>query len=218
VSKQSVNDAAAIEFLCKNDNKLRALIKRVGPFVLKKRNNQSSFEALANSIMRQQLAGSAATAIASRVAALGKDGDFPSPDYFLAAPDKILRGAGLSANKVLALRDLSMHTLNGTVPPMKELQRLSDQEIIDRLTVVRGIGQWTVEMILMFHLKRPDVLPLGDYGVRMGFALTYGLADLPTPQVLGTRGEKWRPYRSYASWYFWQAVHLHRASSKKAEL
>ena len=134
------------------------------------------------------------------------------PQNILEATDEALRSAGLSRNKAEALRDLAAKTLDGTVPTLARLKRMSDEEIIEHLTAVRGIGRWTAEMLLMFRLGRPDVLPVGDYGVRKGFSLVYQPDEMPTPKQLADYGERWRPYRTVASWYMWRAVEL-RASA-----
>src|SRR5438093_703472 len=128
------------------------------------------------------------------------------PKLLLATPDEQLRTAGLSRSKIAALKDLASKTIDGTVPSARALSRMSDDEIIARLTMVRGIGRWTVEMLLLFDLGRPDVWPVDDYGVRKGFAKTFGRRKLPTPKQLIKSGEKWRPYRSVAAWYFWRAL------------
>ena len=130
------------------------------------------------------------------------------PHDIISAPLESLRGAGLSAAKTAAIRDLAAKTLDGTVPSLARLRRMTDEEIIERLIEVRGIGRWTVEMLLMFRLGRPDVLPVGDYAVRKGFALVYGLKEMPKPKELMEYGERWRPFRSVASWYMWRALEL----------
>jgi 3-methyladenine DNA glycosylase/8-oxoguanine DNA glycosylase len=124
----------------------------------------------------------------------------------LDTPDEKLRGAGLSRNKVAAIKDLAAKTIDGTVPSARTLAKMSDEEIIARLITVRGIGRWTVEMLLLFDLGRPDVWPVDDYGVRKGFAKTFGKRKLPKPKQLMKLGEKWRPHRSVAAWYFWRAL------------
>jgi 3-methyladenine DNA glycosylase/8-oxoguanine DNA glycosylase len=131
-----------------------------------------------------------------------------TPTALLRLDDDALRAAGLSRAKVLALRDLASRTLDGTVPQIDELHSLSDDAIIERLVRVRGIGPWTVQMLLIFRLGRPDVLPVHDYGVRHGFKLAYGKRMLPTPRELARWGERWRPFRTAASWYLWRAVDL----------
>jgi DNA-3-methyladenine glycosylase II len=164
------------------------------------------FDALAESIAYQQLSGKAAAKIFSRVRALYPKRKWLDPEQLLATPDETLRGAGLSRAKTAALKDLAAKTMDGTVPSGRALIRMTDDEIIERLTAVRGIGRWTVEMLLLFDLGRPDVWPVDDYGVRKGFAKTFGRRKLPTPKQLVKFGEKWRPYRSVAAWYFWRAL------------
>ncbi|HEX8184599.1 MAG TPA: DNA-3-methyladenine glycosylase [Blastocatellia bacterium] len=199
----------AVRHLAAADPKLAKLIKRAGSFSMQIRHLHNPFEALARNIIYQQLHGNAAAAIHQRVLDLF-GGKKLRPQDVLAASDEELRGAGLSRAKLASLRDLSIKTLDGTVPPISRLRRMEDEEIIERLTIVRGIGRWTVEMLLMFRLGRPDVLPIDDYAVRKGFALAYGLQQMPTRKELERYGERWRPYRSVASWYMWEAVRLDR--------
>ena len=203
----------AVRRLCEADPVLAGLISRAGPFALQLRGLQSPFEALARNIIYQQLHGKAAAAIHARVLALA-GGKRLRPDDILGAPDESLRGAGLSASKLSALRDLAAKTADGTVPTLARLRRMPDEEVVARLTEVRGVGRWTVEMLLMFGLGRPDVLPVGDYAVRKGFAVTYGLAEMPRPKELAAYGERWRPFRSVASWYMWRALELPREDDK----
>lgn len=164
------------------------------------------FDALAESIAYQQLSGKAAATIFGRVRALYPRRKWLDPQNLLATSDETLRAAGLSRAKTAALKDLAAKTIDGTVPSGRALIRMTDDEIIERLTTVRGIGRWTVEMLLLFDLGRPDVWPIDDYGVRKGFAKTFGRRKLPTPKQLMKFGEKWRPYRSVAAWYFWRAL------------
>jgi 3-methyladenine DNA glycosylase/8-oxoguanine DNA glycosylase len=164
------------------------------------------FDALAESIAYQQLTGKAAATIFGRVRALYPKRKWLDPKQLLATPDEALRAAGLSRAKTAALKDLAAKTIDGTVPSGRALVRMTDDEIITRLTTVRGIGRWTVEMLLLFDLGRPDVWPVDDYGVRKGFAKTFRRRELPTPKQLMKLGEKWRPYRSVAAWYFWRAL------------
>jgi 3-methyladenine DNA glycosylase/8-oxoguanine DNA glycosylase len=164
------------------------------------------FDALAESIAYQQLSGKAAATIFGRVRALYPKRKWLDPEQLLATPDETLRAAGLSRAKTAALKDLAAKTIDGTVPSGRVLVRMTDDEIITRLTTVRGIGRWTVEMLLLFDLGRLDVWPVDDYGVRKGFAKTFGRRKLPTPKQLMKFGEKWRPYRSVAAWYFWRAL------------
>lgn len=206
---------AAIAHLKTSDAKLGALIERVGPFTLRLDGSATPFASLLESILYQQLHGKAAATIHRRVKEYFK-GD-PTPEQLLAVPDEVLRAAGVSGNKARALKDLAAKTLDGTVPGRAELRKLSDAEIVERLTEVRGVGPWTVEMLLIFRLGRPDVLPVSDYGVRKGFALTFmrvpksralKAEDLPTAEMLIRRAKKWVPYRSVASWYMWRACDL----------
>jgi DNA-3-methyladenine glycosylase II len=164
------------------------------------------FDALAESIAYQQLSGKAAATIWGRVKALYPRRKWLDPKLVLATPDETFRAAGLSGSKTRALKDLAAKTLDGTVPSGRALAKMSDEEIIARLTTVRGIGRWTVEMLLLFDLGRLDVWPTTDYGVRKGFAKTFGRRKLPTPKQLLRLGEKFRPYRSVAAWYFWRAL------------
>jgi DNA-3-methyladenine glycosylase II len=198
---------AAIEYLSKVDATLGALIERAGPFTMEIRRLHDPFEALARNIIYQQLHGKAAAAIHARVIALFGQSQL-RPQDILAASEEELLGAGVSRAKLAALKDLAAKTLDGTVPKLARLRRMDDEEIIERLIKVRGIGRWTVEMLLMFRLGRPDVLPVGDYAVRKGFGLVYGLEESPKPKELEQYGERWRPYRSLASWYMWRAVEL----------
>jgi DNA-3-methyladenine glycosylase II len=164
------------------------------------------FDALAESIAYQQLSGKAAATIWGRVRALYPRKRYLDPKIVLATPDEKLRAAGLSRSKVAALKDLAAKTIDGTVPSARSLAKMTDEEIIERLITVRGIGRWTVEMLLLFDLGRSDVWPVHDYGVRKGFAKTFGRRKLPTPKQLMKLGDKWRPYRSVAAWYFWRAL------------
>jgi DNA-3-methyladenine glycosylase II len=210
------DSALAIRELTAADALLGRLIERAGPYTLRLKCQHSPFEALLESIVYQQLNGKAAAAILKRVITFF--GEFhPAPEHIITAPDDRLRGCGLSANKLLALRDLAAKTLDGTVPTLAQIRRLPDAEIVERLTKVRGIGPWTVEMLLIFRLGRPDVLPVTDYGVRKGFALTFkrlpkskpfDATMLAKPDEMLRRGERWRPWRSVASWYLWRACDL----------
>jgi DNA-3-methyladenine glycosylase II len=207
--------AAAIEHLRTHDAKLGALIERAGEFTLRLDPLPSPFASLLESILYQQLHSKAAASIHGRVREFF--GGDPTPELLLGTPDEPLRAAGVSSNKIRALRDLAAHTLDGTVPTATAIRRMSDEEIVSRLTAVRGIGPWTVEMLLIFRLGRPDVLPATDYGVRKGFALTFQRVpksrplkaeDLPKPEILLKRGKRWAPFRSVASWYLWRACDL----------
>jgi len=190
------------------DPALGRLIGRVGEYGLELRHSRSLFASLARAIVYQQLSGAAASTILGRVVALFAPRRFPAPADILGIAPERLRAAGLSAAKTAALRDLAARTLDGTVPSMARVRRMDDEAIVAQLTQVRGIGRWTVEMHLMFGLGRPDVLPLGDLGIRKGYAVTFGSRGLPEPAVIARRAERWRPYRSVASWYLWRALEL----------
>jgi len=217
---KKLDHSAACEYLTRVDRKLARIIARSGPCYLQRETTQSIFEALLESIIYQQLNGKVAATITSRVKALfpentrrirtrrGLVDGFPSPEQILAATEERLRSAGLSRAKMLAIRDLAARTLDGTVPTVKEAHRMSDEELVERLDSVRGVGRWTVEMLLIFRLGRPDVLAVDDYGIRKGFAKMHKLAELPKPKELMAYGERWRPYRSVASWYMWRAAEM----------
>jgi len=194
--------------LAEGDARLAALIARAGPFTLRPEPTQSLFAALLESIVHQQLSGAAAGTILGRVRRIYHPRRFPGPRQILDTPAARLRAAGLSRAKTAALHDLAARTLDGTVPTMARVHRMEDEEIVERLTAVRGVGRWTAEMILIFRLGRPDVLPVADLGVRKGFARTFRTRGLPQPQAMLRRGERWRPYRSVASWYLWRALEL----------
>jgi DNA-3-methyladenine glycosylase II len=189
------------------DPDLGRWIALVGDCRLQIDGTRSLYEALARAVVYQQLTGKAAATIHGRVTALG-DGGFPSPEALLALDDAQLRGAGLSGGKTAALRDLAARTLRGEVPTIDEAAELDDEALVQRLLPIRGVGRWTVEMLLLFRLGRPDVLPLGDYGVKKGFQRAFGTPELPTPAELAARGERWRPHRSVASWYLWRVCEL----------
>jgi DNA-3-methyladenine glycosylase II len=197
---------AAVEHLRRSDKKLASLITRIGPCTLKPRRGRSPFESLVRSVAYQQLNGTAAQTILGRVKALFPGRSFPQPQDIINTADERLRGAGLSRAKIAAIKDIAEKAVAGMVPTRRQAARLSDEELIERLTALRGVGPWTVHMFLIFTLGRPDVLPVADYGVRKGFALAYGWKELPRPAELLEFGERWRPYRSTAAWYFWRAL------------
>jgi DNA-3-methyladenine glycosylase II len=218
--KLPFDPAEALAHLRANDKKLGALIDRAGEFTLKLSPLPSPFESLLESILYQQLHGKAAATIHRRVREyFGGD---PAPQLLLDTPDEPLRAAGVSGNKIKALRDLAARTLDGTVPTHAKILKMTDAEIVECLTEVRGIGPWTVEMLLIFRMGRPDVLPVTDYGVRKGFALTFqripktrdlAAAELPKPEILLKRGKRWAPFRSVASWYLWRACDLAKGTA-----
>jgi DNA-3-methyladenine glycosylase II len=195
----------ASEKLAAQDPVMRSMFERVGPADFRRgRPRREHFAELARAILYQQLAGKAAAAIHGRFAAL-VDGEAPTPAAVLALPVDQLRGAGLSGAKTASIRDLAEKVLDGSVE-LDRMNRLPDDEIVRELTLVRGIGPWTAEMFLMFQLGRLDVWPVGDFGIRKGYALLYGLADAPAPRDLLPLGDRFRPYRSVAAWYCWRAA------------
>jgi DNA-3-methyladenine glycosylase II len=194
--------------LAKTDPRLAKLIARSVRYKITPAKLIRPFDALAESIVYQQLNGKAAKTIWGRVRAIYPRRKWLDPKLVLATPDETFRAAGLSGSKTRSLKDLAAKTLDGTVPSTATLIQMSDDEIVLRLTSVLGIGRWTVEMLLLFDLGRLDVWPVTDYGVRKGFAKTFGRRKLPTPKQLHGLGEKWRPYRSVAAWYFWRALDL----------
>ena len=202
--------------LSRADAVLGGLISAVGPYRLSAEADGHPFQILARAIAHQQLNGTAANTILKRLVDSVGAGVFPSPEQVTSASPESLRAAGFSFAKVAALRDLAEKTIAGLVPDAATLRELSDEEIIARLTQVRGIGRWTVEMLLVFRLGRPDVLPVDDFGLRTGFQAAYGLSRLPRPQALAAWGERWKPYRSTAACYLWRANELKRAGTLPA--
>jgi len=189
----------------RRDDRFDALIGRVGRCGLKAERGREPYEALLRSIAHQQLHARAAEAILGRFLAL-YGSRFPPPAQVLSTDDARLRACGFSGTKIAAIRDICARTLDGTVPPRRQAARISDAELIARLTTIRGVGRWTVEMLLIFTLGRPDVLPVDDFGVREGYRLLHGLQAQPRPRDLATIGEAWAPWRSFAAWYLWRAA------------
>jgi DNA-3-methyladenine glycosylase II len=200
--------ADALLHLTKADKTLGKLIQRVGPCRLVPKNGRSPYESLVRAVVYQQLNGTAAATILSRVRALYPGRRFPRPQDIVSTSDERLRSAGLSRAKTAAVKDISAKTLEGIVPTSRAIATMTNEEIIERLTSLRGVGSWTVEMLLIFTLGRPDVLPATDYGVRNGFARIYGWKELPQPKELLEFGERWKPHRTTAAWYFWRALEL----------
>ena len=201
--------------LSRLDKSLAQLIERVGGFRFKLDECDSVYESLLEAIVYQSIAGKAAQVIFSRIRALGANGVCATPEELLRLSTRKLRKAGLSHAKIAAVRDLAQKTIDGVVPTLEEAAKMSDQDLVDRLISVRGIGAWTVEMFLIFRLGRPDVLPIHDYGVQKGWALTYRKRSIPKPKELLKFGERWRPYRTVASWYMWRAVELAGPAARK---
>jgi len=184
------------------------VIQEVGPGDVPFPRGVNPYRTLATAVAHQQLTGKAANTILGRVISLYPGKKFPTPQDLVRTPDRKLRGAGLSRAKVAAVKDIAAKTIEGVVPTPRAMAKMSDLEIIERLTSIRGVGPWTVEMMLIFTLGRPDVLPATDYGVRRGFAMTYRLRELPSPREVLAFGERWKPHRSAAAWYLWRATEL----------
>ena len=195
---------------------MERLIREIGPCALKPKIGRSPFESLARAIAYQQLHATAAESILKRFIALFPGRRFPRPDELLAVNMRAIRRSGFSRAKVLALRDLAAKTIDGTVPTGRVIRRLEDDSIVERLIEVRGIGRWTVEMLLIFQLGRLDVLPVDDFGVRNGFRVAYRRRTMPTPNEVLRYGERWKPYRTVASWYLWRAVDQARGKKSNA--
>jgi DNA-3-methyladenine glycosylase II len=191
--------------LSAKDEKLARLIVETVRFQTDADAAQSPYEALLESIAYQSISGKAAATIFARIKALSSNGRPPSPQEMLKLRKPTLRKAGLSGAKVLAMKDLARKTIQGVVPTREQATKMSDEELVERLISVRGIGAWTVEMFLIFNLGRPDVLPIHDLGVKKGWCVAYGKKHMPKPKELLAFGERWRPYRTVASWYMWRA-------------
>jgi 3-methyladenine DNA glycosylase/8-oxoguanine DNA glycosylase len=217
---KKLDHTAALTHLSRVDRKLARIIAKAGECRLQMETTQSIFEALLESIVYQQLNGKVAATILGRVKALFPDNTghlrtrrglvarFPTPQQIRDAPPELLRSAGLSQAKMLAIKDLADKTIEGIVPSARKAHTMSDEKLIEHLVRVRGIGRWTVEMLLLFRLGRPDVLAVDDYGVRKGFAKIHKMTELPKPKELLAYGERWRPYRSVACWYLWRAAEM----------
>ena len=193
---------------------MRRLIEEIGPFTLRPNARRSPFESLVRAIAYQQLHDRAAESILKRFTALFPGRRFPRPDELLAMNVRAMREAGFSRLKIIALRDLAMKTLDGTVPTSRQMKQLDDEAIVERLIEVRGIGRWAVEMLLIFQLGRPDVLPVNDFGVRNGFRIAYRRRSMPTPEQVLQYGERWKPYQTVASWYLWRAADREKQGMK----
>src|SRR5216683_1004725 len=198
---------AATKHLAERDECLKRLIAETVPFQMDQDPLQSPYEALLEAIAYQSISGKAAPTTYGRSKALSTPGRAPAPQEMLKLRKPVLRKAGLSGAKILAMKDLAQKTIDGVVPTLEQAEKLSDEELVERLVSVRGIGAWTVEMFLIFRLGRPDVLPIHDLGVKKGWSITYGKKHMPKPKELLAFGERWRPYRTIASWYMWRACH-----------
>lgn len=198
----------ARKYLSRIDPDLRAVIKRSKDLVFEPHHAREPYHMLMRSIAHQQLTGKAAETILGRFVALYAGKEFPLPDDVIKTPHETIRSVGFSNAKAAAIREIALKTKEGIVPSLKILHELSDEEIIERLTSIKGIGRWTVEMLLIFNLGRPDIFPATDYGVRKGFAKLYNKRKLPTPAKLSKHAEKWKPHRSLAAWYLWRVLEL----------
>ena len=204
-AKPAFDLQAALRHLSERDEILKGLIAEARAFAIDAEAGQSPYEVLIEAIVYQSISGKAAATIYERIKALGENGRPPMPEKMVKIPAPKLRKAGLSGAKVKAMKDLAKKALSGIVPTHDEAVKLSDEELVERLVSVRGIGAWTVEMFLIFRLGRPDVLPIHDLGVKKGWCVAYGKKHMPKPQELLKFGERWRPYRTVASWYMWRA-------------
>jgi DNA-3-methyladenine glycosylase II len=195
----------ALKHLAKADKKLGAFIKKHGPIKLAAPEFTEPYEALISAVAHQQLHGKAAITILNRLKALDS-GNIPAPAALLALSDEAIRACGFSGAKMRALRDIAARAADGTIPSAARAKRLSDEELIKRLTIIRGVGQWTVEMLLIFTLRRADIFPVDDFGVREGFRVLHGLDAQPKPKPFAETGKIYAPYRSLAALYFWRAA------------
>ncbi len=199
-------NAAALKHIASTDPVMRQIIREIGPCTLAPKTRRPPFQSLVQAVAHQQLNGTAANTILTRFRKLFPGRRFPKPDDLKAVTDEQIRACGFSRAKILSIRDIAAKTLSGVVPHPRHIARLSDDEIVERLTEVRGVGRWTVEMLLIFQLGRPDILPADDFGVRTGFRIAFKKRDLPTPKEILAHGERWRPHRTTAAWYLWRAV------------
>ena len=199
-------NAAALKHLSAADPTMRKLIREHGKCDLAPETRRPPFQSLVMAVAHQQLNGTAANNILSRFKKLFPRRKFPRPDDLAAVTDEQIRACGFSFAKIKSIRDIAEKTLSGVVPSSRLIAKLSDDEIIARLTEVRGVGRWTVEMLLIFQLGRPDVLPVDDFGVRSGFRVAYKKREMPKPKELLALGERWRPHRTTAAWYLWCAA------------
>ena len=201
-------NAAALKHLSAVDPVMRRLIRQVGACELEPETWRAPFQSLVQAVAHQQLNGTAANTILTRFKKLFPKRRFPKPEDLATVTDAQIRACGFSFAKIAAIRDIAAKALDGTIPSSRVITKLSDEEIILRLTEARGVGRWTVEMLLIFQLGRTDVLPVDDFGVRNGFRLAYNKREMPKPKALLAFGEKWKPHRTTAAWYLWRAVDL----------
>ena len=200
--------------LAESDPVMGRLIQRIGACTLNPEPQRTPFESLVRAVAHQQLHGKAAETILGRFLARFPGRRFPKPGDLESVTDADLRSCGFSGSKVAAIRDIAAKAMDGTVPTSRKIRTLSDDDIVERLSACRGVGRWTVEMLLIFKLGRPDVLPIDDFGVREGFRVTYGLDLQPRPKELLAYGERWRPFRTTAAWYLWRAADAANEAAK----
>ena len=203
-------NAAAQKHLSAVDPVMARLIREVGPCRLEHEPWRSPFQSLVQAVAHQQLNGTAAETILTRFKKLFPRRRFPKPEDLVKVTDEQIRACGFSFAKIAAIRDIAAKTLDGTIPSSRQIEQLIDEEIIERLTEARGVGRWTVEMLLIFQLGRKDVLPVDDFGVRTGFRVAYKKRGMPKPKALLKFGKRWRPHASTAAWYLWQAANAAR--------
>ena len=208
-------NAAAIKHLSAADPVMRKLIAEIGACKLESENKRSPFQSLVQAVAHQQLNGTAANTILTRFIKLFPKRKFPRPEDLASVTDEQIRACGFSFSKIAAIRDIAAKTLDGTIPSSRRIEKLSDEEIIERLTAARGVGRWTVEMLLIFQLGRADVLPVDDFGVRNGFRLAYKKREMPKPKDLLKFGQRWRPHGTTAAWYLWRAADAAKSAKKK---
>jgi DNA-3-methyladenine glycosylase II len=194
---------------------MRRLVKTHGPCTLAPDSRRSPFEALVRAVAHQQLNGTAAESILRRLRELCGTIRYPGAAQLLELSEEDIRKCGFSRAKTAALRDIAAKTLDGTIPSSRAIRDMPDEEIIERLTMARGVGRWTVEMLLIFKLGRPDVLPVDDFGVRNGFRIARNLVELPKPKELLAYGERWRPFATTAAWYLWRAADGAKAEAQE---
>ncbi|HVU27592.1 MAG TPA: DNA-3-methyladenine glycosylase 2 family protein [Verrucomicrobiae bacterium] len=206
---------AAHKHLSKTDLVMRRLIREHGKCDLTPETRRSPFQSLVQAIAHQQLNGTAANSILARFKKLFPGRKFPNPEDLLNVTDEQIRACGFSFAKIKSIRDITAKALDGTIPSSRRITKLSDDEIVERLTQVRGVGRWTVEMLLIFQLGRLDVLPVDDFGVRTGFRLAYKKREMPKPKALLAFGERWKPHRTTAAWFLWCAADAAKDAKKK---
>ncbi len=209
--------AEAESHLQKSCALMRRLVQTIGPCDLLPIRRRAPYESLMRAIAHQQLNGKAAETILGRFVGLYSGSAFPTPEEVIATAHEKLRGVGFSEAKVKSLYDIAAKTLDGTVPTTRAIVKMTDAAIIERLVSVRGVGRWTVEMLLIFQLGRPDILPVDDFGVRNGFRVIRKLENMPTPKELALFGQRWAPHRTVAAWYLWRAADRDKIRAAKAK-